>query len=71
MTELNKTEKSLIRLLVILGASKKTVNSVCCLLIETWQKELIEKLITERQNKNVITEDTIHEIALKVAEIIK
>ena len=71
MTKLNKTEKNLIRLLVILGASKKTVNSICCLLTEEGQKELTEKLIAEKQNEKELTEDTIHEMALKTAGITK
>ena len=70
MTKLSTVEKNLIRLLVILGASKKAVNSICCLLTEEGQRELIEKLIKERDNKKTITEDTIHEIALGVAGIV-
>ncbi|MBQ2717669.1 MAG: hypothetical protein IJF75_03620 [Clostridia bacterium] len=70
MAELSKVEKYLIRLLVILGASKKTVNSVCCLLTEEGQLELTEILIEKYQASEEITEDTIHEMALKVAGII-
>lgn len=69
MTKLSTVEKNLIRLLVILGASKKAVNSICCLLTEEGQRELIEKLIKERENKKTITEDAIHEMALGLAGI--
>lgn len=69
MTKLSTIEKYLIRLLVILGVSKKTVNSICCLLTEKGQIELIEKLIAERKNKNELTEDKILEMSLSVAGI--
>ena len=69
MSKINKTEKNLIRLLVILGVSKKTVSSICCLLTEKGQIELIEKLIAERKNKKELTEDKILEMSLSVAGI--
>ncbi len=69
MTKLSTIEKNLIRLLVILGASRKTVNSICCLLTEEGQKELTEKLIAEKQNEKELTEDIILEMSLSLAAI--
>lgn len=69
MTKLSTIEKNLIRLLVILGVSKKMVNSICCLLTEEGQKELTEKLIAERKNRKELTEDKILEMSLSVAGI--
>ncbi len=69
MSEINKTEKNLVRLLVILGVSKKTVNAICCLLTEEGQKELTEKLIAERKNRKELTEDKILQMSLSVAGI--
>lgn len=69
MSKINKTEKNLVRLLVILGVSKKTVNSICCLLTEEGQIKLIEKLIVERNSRKELREDKILEMSLIAAGI--